>query len=220
MKYLTHMIKPSASAIPTNSASVDLAVFSFCFLDKLRISPFPMDITAPVRLLKSQWVPYKASTYQRTTFNASALSYSFMYRLTFKYFRPRFNFPHSSLSGDLTITVRKETRGCISGRALIHNNKSWVTVWWNFCACSSGSNFLSFSSHTWTRCSDAWVAAVLLITSRNFSMAFWRYLIMKTIIVPSWIQSMSIPRYSCTLPLVKTYSAIGRSVYVRNVVTN
>ena len=54
MKYLTHMIKQSASEIPTNIASVELAVSSFCFLEKLRIAPSPMDINAPVWLLQSQ----------------------------------------------------------------------------------------------------------------------------------------------------------------------
>ena len=167
MKYLTHIIKPSASAIPTNSAFVELALFSFWFLEKFIITPFPMDITAPVWLLQSQWFLYEASTHQRTTFNASALRYSFMYKVPFKYFRPRFNFPQSSLSGDLTLVVRKETRGCISGHSIIHNNKSWAIVWWKCCDWSSGRNFLSFLSHTWNRCSDAGVSAVLLITSGN-----------------------------------------------------
>ena len=45
---LVHIIRPSASEIPTSSSSVELPVFRLLFLDKIRISPAPIEITAPV----------------------------------------------------------------------------------------------------------------------------------------------------------------------------
>ena len=107
IKYLFHIIRPSTSEIPTNSASMELPVFRFYFLEKLIIAPTPINITAPVWPLKSHCVPYKVSTHRQSMLRELSRRYSFMYSVPFKYFSPRFSFPQSSLSGNLTLVVRK-----------------------------------------------------------------------------------------------------------------
>ena len=125
-----------------------------------------------------------------------------MYSVPFKYSRPYFRFPQSSSSGELTLVVRKSTRGCMSGRSIEHINNKWTTLLCKFCACSSGNSFVSFLSCTINRCSVVYVSEVLCITSRDSSMILCKYLILETIMVPSCDYSISIPSHSCTVPLL------------------
>ena len=128
MKYLHHNITPRTSAILTSSDSVELATFILCFLEILTMDPFPIDIIAPVCPFESQCTPNEPSTHQTMLLRLSAVMYLFMYRVPFRYIKPCFSLPQSSLSGCFTLVVRKETSVSISGLARLHRNKSWAVV--------------------------------------------------------------------------------------------
>ena len=51
------------SLTPTNSALVEIFVFSFCFLDLQCTIPYPKDIQPPVCVFKSGCTPYAASNH-------------------------------------------------------------------------------------------------------------------------------------------------------------
>ena len=145
MKCLPHMIDGIALSIPTNSASVELRTFSFWPLEKLINAPCPRVIIIPVWPFKSICTPYAASTYQQMVSKLSTLRESFMCFVSLRYLRTLFNLFQSSSSGFCTLFVRNETEVWMSGRALIATNSSCATVWWNCCACSSGSRMLRLS---------------------------------------------------------------------------
>ena len=201
MKYLHHIIIPRTSSILTSSASVELPVFSLCFLTMFMSAPLPIDIVPPVCPLKSQCTPYEASTHHLIMLSESAFICLFMFKFPFRYISSFFSFPQLSLSGFFTLFVRNNINSSILVRACLHRNSRCATVWCNFLACSSGSNFLLPYSLTVNRLSPAGEAFVPHITSGNSSITLCRYLIMDTIIVTGTLaQSISIPSYSCTFP--------------------
>ena len=61
-KSLVHNIKLGASSAPTNSASVMIFVFSFCFHDTYTITNFTI-VNVAVCYLKSECTSNTASTY-------------------------------------------------------------------------------------------------------------------------------------------------------------
>ena len=63
MKYLHHIIMPRTSAMLASSAYVKIPTFNLCFVEILTITPFHIDIMAPVYTVSSQWTPYDAFTY-------------------------------------------------------------------------------------------------------------------------------------------------------------
>ena len=63
-KCLVHNTRLDASSTPTNSASVLIFIFSFCFRDTDMIAPFPIVNIYPVCNLKSKCTSNSASTYQ------------------------------------------------------------------------------------------------------------------------------------------------------------
>ena len=148
MKYLHHIIIPRTSAILTSSASVELPVFSLCFLAMFTSAPLPIDIIAPVWPLQSQCTPYEASTHHLIMLREYASICLFTYKFPFRYISPFFSFPQSSSSGYFTLVARNYTNSSIPGRAYLHRKRSCATVRWNCLACSSGSNFLLPSSLT------------------------------------------------------------------------
>ena len=146
MKYLHHIIIPRASAILTSSASVELLVFSLCFLAVFTSAPLTIDIIAPVWPLQSQCTPYEASTHHLIMLRESAFICLFVCRVPFRYISPCSSFPQSSSSGSFTLVVRNEINSSISGRSCLHRKISCTTVQWNCLACSYERNFLSPSS--------------------------------------------------------------------------
>ena len=70
-KKCVHRICPMMSLISMSSASVELFEFSFCFVEVLKIDPFPSVIVAPECPLMFEWIAYDASTYHLVELNLS-----------------------------------------------------------------------------------------------------------------------------------------------------
>ena len=147
------------SSTPTNSASVELFVFSFCLLEPLMTAPLPMIITPPVWLFISGCTAYEASTNQwsdATLLHSSVRCSSFVLR---RYRTTRRSLYRSSRVGQLTRVHKNDMAVSISGRALIDRNNSLAVRVWNSSAVSLSSLGFDLSSHTTNRLLAAGVAA-------------------------------------------------------------
>ena len=96
-----------------------------------------------------------------------AVMYLFVCNILFRYMRPCLSFPQLSLSGSFTLVVKNDTIVYTHG-ALVHRNRSCVTIKWNWLACTTGSGFLPSSSLILKRLSLAREAFVPLRGSGNF----------------------------------------------------
>ncbi len=108
-KYLTHNTIGIILSIPTDSASVELLVFNFCFVELEYIAPFPIVITPPVWLLIWWCTENDASAHQRMTPNLAASRVNTRALVAQRYCMSRLSFFQLSLSGCLTRVVRNAT---------------------------------------------------------------------------------------------------------------
>ena len=144
---------------------------------------------APVCPLLFQCTPYIVSTNHLITHTLSTDMNRYIYNVPFRYMSPCLSFPQSSLPGWFTLMVKKETRFCTSSLALVHRNRRCAMVRWNWLACSSCNSFLSSSPLTSNMLPLAGDACIPLSISGNSSMIFWRYFIIDTFIVSTWISA-------------------------------
>ena len=108
--YLFHSICGIALSAPMSSASADLFVFSFCFYDILIIDtrPFsPIDVVPPMCPHMLSWAAYYESTHYFITFAPSARRISGSLIIRFRSPSSLLSFFQLSLSGFLTLVVRK-----------------------------------------------------------------------------------------------------------------
>ena len=89
-KHLVHRTCAIALSMANNSASMELFVLSFCFVDAEYIAPFPRLITTPVLLLMSECTTYELSTHHFGSALGSIVRVRFfiflMYCITFTNF--------------------------------------------------------------------------------------------------------------------------------------
>ena len=72
MNFFVHTTFAILSSTPTNSDSVELRAFTFCFVELLQIAPFPSVKVEPVWLFISACTANAASIYHVSVWKSSA----------------------------------------------------------------------------------------------------------------------------------------------------
>ncbi len=176
----------SMSTKEISSVSVEL-VLHFNLFKELDIAPLPKVARLLVCSLQSSWIWCDPPTYQCTAYFVwSAQSISLRFLVPFKYFKICFSFSQSSLSGDCTLVVRKDTAVWISRCTQLAAKSSWYAVWWKASAISwrrppttvpyYGTDVLYNRTfwHTWLRSDtrrvreqDCWVSSDMMDALRH-----------------------------------------------------
>lgn len=158
-KYKLNNILGMASSTLTKLLSVELNVFTFCFLEKPMTGPLPSIIPAPVWPLQSLCTLCDASTCHFVFVMSLIVIHRGSDLVPFKYFNTHFALPQSSSSGCFTLVVRKATAVLIPLLAGQVRNNSCANMWWNILACSSTSGLANLSSRTLKRLSKCGLGA-------------------------------------------------------------
>ena len=119
------------SSAATSSASVELLVFIFCFLEIDITAPSPIVILPPVWLLKSGWTAKAASTNHVIILVLFADKVSGIVLVPFKYFTKQSNLAASVKLGAFTLKHSVTTVGWMSGLDLLLINRHLATSVWN-----------------------------------------------------------------------------------------
>ena len=123
---------------------------------------------SPVCPWKSSWTAYKLCAHHFTTEMSPTLKVIFSSLFPLIYFNRRFNSPQSSLFCLFTRVMRNDKEVCMNHRYLVLMNRSCDTVWWKFCAWSSGSYCVSLSLCMLKRWSATRVSVVVPKFSGNY----------------------------------------------------
>ena len=127
-KYLVHTTCDISSSTLTNSALVELLVFSFCLDESEFAAPRPKVNVVPVWLFISLCTANAASTCHRNTHVSSIPSMSGSPIVARRYFITRVSFFQSSVAGSLTLVHRNATDNCRSGLACFDRNNSLAVM--------------------------------------------------------------------------------------------
>ncbi len=142
---LVHSTILIESSAPTSSASVELQVLSFCFLEINKGAPPLPSIfrTAPVWLQKSGCTAKDASTCYLAMFMVSAPRIKHSSLVPLRYFISRVSLFQSVWFGCFTRVHRNTIVGRISGLALFDRKRSLATIQWNSSLCCPSRFLLS-----------------------------------------------------------------------------
>ena len=122
------------SSTLTNSVLIELRVFSFCFVEADIGKPFPIQRPPPERPRIFGWAPYDPYIHHFNTpvLFAPIVKGSFIVPLIC--FIRCASLDKSSSFGSLTLVVRYEIAGPVSGLALFVTNNIFATMLWNLLA--------------------------------------------------------------------------------------
>ena len=115
------------SSTGTSSASVELLVFNFCFLDKVVIEPLPIVIDIPVWHFMSGCTAWAASMLHLVSPVPSRDRAKHSVLVLHRKFIIRWNLNQSCVVGSLTLVHRNATTNRMSGLDLKVRNKALAT---------------------------------------------------------------------------------------------
>ena len=110
-----HILYGSSSLTPTNSASVDIVLFSFFLLDFQCTIPYPNYMQPPMWLFRSGCTPYAASTHVHNCLRLSAPMILLSQIFCFGYCNTHLNLAFSSLVILVTLVNSNDIAVSMSG---------------------------------------------------------------------------------------------------------
>ncbi len=155
------------SSTPTNSLSVELLVFNFCYVETEMGNSLPSVNPPPVCLHMFGCTANGASTYHINNPSLSAPKITGRSRSPLRYSIRWHSLSQSSVSGALTLVVRNAIAKHVSGQALLVTYRVFSTIVWN-----AALDNLSQSLFTTNKLSGTGILNCCFVTGMNPSPCF------------------------------------------------